>query len=397
MKTPKTQSVEPQTPEEHFQSFCWDFDNFLWIRWSLERLVSPVFLPAWVPHPLFITPQTPYKPKSLPAVELHRRKLLCSTPPPPLVHLQHIWVGLGLVAPHLGILGGLLYLPRVLTELHYGSIHRLPKDNCNTYLFCGRWTYRILKTKVKMNLSKITKNIQLFAFNFLTFTYTGPLHHYTLEPINNIAMNQDDLPHLPTLLYDFRLRKEEELQFVQRAVNYPSSFRHLIILAQTLTDKVKAALATAVVIGIFSWQDVSTTFWISHPLWHFSLSLSIIALISSAHQRLLEKLPNTKEITTNLSVNETLGLLRVILRPARNISGECTDIEKGESLPRLVPSNRLIWVWQSPVMLMSLSWFWFLIGFLCHLLKPIFTCDLKKAQKGVSCHLLPHDRNLSND
>lgn len=56
------------------------------------------------------------------------------------------------------------------------------------------------------------------ALVFATLPYNGALHHYTLGPIAQLVKEQDDILRLRVLLHKFRLRKEEELRFIQVAV-----------------------------------------------------------------------------------------------------------------------------------------------------------------------------------
>lgn len=54
---------------------------------------------------------------------------------------------------------------------------------------------------------------------FLTSTYAGPLHHYTLKPIALFCEHQNDYVKLRSLLSAFRASKERELAFVRKAVS----------------------------------------------------------------------------------------------------------------------------------------------------------------------------------
>lgn len=56
------------------------------------------------------------------------------------------------------------------------------------------------------------------AFFIATWSYNGGLHHYTLRPIAQLAEHQDDPTRVTSLLYEFRLRKEQEMRFIKISV-----------------------------------------------------------------------------------------------------------------------------------------------------------------------------------
>lgn len=56
-----------------------------------------------------------------------------------------------------------------------------------------------------------------------TYSYDGPLHNYTLEPIKRMLDHQKDPTQLRSLLVSFRSNKLREISFVQKAV-CPSSY-----------------------------------------------------------------------------------------------------------------------------------------------------------------------------
>lgn len=61
--------------------------------------------------------------------------------------------------------------------------------------------------------------------SLLTFTYHGPLYHYTFEPIEALERHQTDPKRLATDLRRFKSQKIEELDFVKKAVGRASQ-RH---------------------------------------------------------------------------------------------------------------------------------------------------------------------------
>jgi len=63
------------------------------------------------------------------------------------------------------------------------------------------------------------------SFLFLrafTFSYHWSLHNYTLEPIQEITLHQGNLLKRRMLLRDFKIRKEQEVQFIRTAVCHSS-------------------------------------------------------------------------------------------------------------------------------------------------------------------------------
>ncbi|KAH8747401.1 hypothetical protein BGZ57DRAFT_935655 [Hyaloscypha finlandica] len=207
---------------------------------------------------------------------------------------------------------------------------------------------------IKLRLPDITELIKHYLLQLVTFTYYGALQHYTLLPMDDIVRHQHDTPQLRQLLFEFKKIKKMELDFVKKA----------------------AALSAAAVIGVFSWPDVGSSFWLARLFWNCSLWLSIFALISSAQSRLLEEFPESDQ--ASLAEIEVWRLLRFMLKPSTSSTAKTglVDVEhantEGEIPPKsLGPNLWLIWLWQSPTMLMSFSWLFFLIGYEVYLLTPL--------------------------
>jgi hypothetical protein len=70
-----------------------------------------------------------------------------------------------------------------------------------------------------MQITVALEKFRVLIFHLLTWNYAGSLNHYTIEPISKIEENQRNVAGLPSLIYEFKIRKEQELQFVQRAVS----------------------------------------------------------------------------------------------------------------------------------------------------------------------------------
>jgi hypothetical protein len=89
-----------------------------------------------------------------------------------------------------------------------------------------------------------------------------------------------------------------------------------------------------------------------------------MALISSSQERLLERMPRVGDAGCPSPLREALLM---VLMPRRGHAG---DEEKAEST-RLQPSPLLIFLWQTPLMLMHYSWLMFLIGYELYLITPL--------------------------
>jgi hypothetical protein len=236
-----------------------------------------------------------------------------------------------------------------------------------------------------MQITVALEKFRVLIFHLLTWNYAGSLNHYTIEPISKIEENQRNVAGLPSLIYEFKIRKEQELQFVQRAVSLQALEKPRFSFGCWLGRK--AALSAAAVIGICSWTDVAISFWVSQMFWHCSLSFSIVALISSAHQRLLESFPSSQEQADNLTEGQLRAILRVFLKSRKggvDRSRESEDVEQGRGAESMRSDKYLVWVWQSPMMMMSHSWVWFLLGYAFYIMSPLIEHDSQKLSSAAS-------------
>lgn len=131
-------------------------------------------------------------------------------------------------------------------------------------------------------------------------------------------------------------------------------------------------------IGVFSWPDISSSFWLCPLLWRCSFWLSVFALISSAQHRLLEQLPKSKADAAELGAEEVKNATLLILREKQSPE------DRLESGLWAEEARSLCWLWQTPMMLMSLSWLTFLVGFQAYIVGPLFTHGLWTTEKSVS-------------
>ncbi|KAK0666619.1 hypothetical protein QBC41DRAFT_280517 [Cercophora samala] len=185
-------------------------------------------------------------------------------------------------------------------------------------------------------------------FRILAFSYSGALHHHTVQPMQCIQRNQNYLSDKRTVIASlarFRETKSEELAF--------------------------ATISGAAAIGVFSWPSTERTIFIAKMLWNWSLFLSFFALISSAHQRLLRLLPSDQ--SDDFSDADLARCLSLFLQPP--VPEPPGQGGKKGVVHREV-SRRMVWFWQCPTMLMSFSWVFFLMGYTLHLLTPVFDVSL---------------------
>jgi hypothetical protein len=224
-----------------------------------------------------------------------------------------------------------------------------------------------------MGLRRITARLVSVPLFIATFSYNWSLLHFTIEPIAEIAKNQYHLARLKPLLEEFKARKEQEIHFVRRAVSIPPE-----CATSDADSRRQATLSAAAVIGCFSWTKVDESFWLGQLFWHISFWLSIFALISSAQQRLLERLP---ERHCNLSDDQIRKALPVLLKLSKPST---RDVESGCHSLYFEVDPKLIWVWQNPMMLMSFSWVTFLVGYELYLLTPLIHQDSWTVESIVS-------------
>jgi hypothetical protein len=117
--------------------------------------------------------------------------------------------------------------------------------------------------------------------------------------------------------------------------------------------------------------------------WNISLWCSTTSLISSALQRLLERLPDSQANANRLGEQEVLRLLGLVLRPVGGCALSAVEqdhVERGvrqaQHDMRFETHHSLLWVWQCPTMLMSYAWVFFLAGFELYVLSPLIRLDV---------------------
>ena len=201
----------------------------------------------------------------------------------------------------------------------------------------------------------------------VTLSYSGALKYHTTDPIRAVVRNCDyknQKDSVMATLSHFRQIKEEELQFVNKAV---SATHGQSRETRLMVPSKQAALSGVAVIGAFSWPETQDTLLVTRMFWHWSLFLSTFALISSAHQRLLRHLPRD-EFDDRFDDKKIQLALNLFLQPPLHPKN---PHKNPPQLPTRHSSARMIWIWQCPTMLMSYSWVFFLVGYTLHVLKPV--------------------------
>lgn len=197
------------------------------------------------------------------------------------------------------------------------------------------------------------------ALKVLTLSYSGPYAYHTVDPIEKIAELNNAKPRddnqLIKALAHFRHLKNQELDFVGKA----------------------AALSAAAVVGVFSWPTAEKTIWVAKMLWNWSFFTSCFALISSAQQRLLRRLPGPEDDDLVFPDEQVQIALNLLLQPVLKVP------DGGKERGRRV-SRRMLYVWQNPTMLMSYSWVMFIAGYALHILTPVFDPSLGEVSAKVA-------------
>lgn len=95
---------------------------------------------------------------------------------------------------------------------------------------------RLFSARLSIAMSSALTSFRMGLIVLCIWSYNGPLHNYTLEPVQLLLDHQDDHVQLRVLLVKFRTNKEREMTFVQKAV----SITHLHL--QDHTDNPRPAL-----------------------------------------------------------------------------------------------------------------------------------------------------------
>ena len=153
---------------------------------------------------------------------------------------------------------------------------------------------------------------------------------------------------------------------------------------------IKGALSAGAVIGIFSWTNVPMTYWLAQALFYSSLSLSVWAVITASQQTTLI---NALRPTDKLQLEEVYSTAQIILRfrtDLDDIEGYASSYYRGpESLGRKGwTAMNILYVWQSPLMLMSWAWFSLLVGLTLHVCSPLIAGNASRDEVRIAIFYL---------
>ena len=224
--------------------------------------------------------------------------------------------------------------------------------------------------------------------DLITFPYYHIFRFNTSQPIHLIAYYSSQPDQTHKLLYHidrWRLRKLQELQYtsiaVSRLINTPFSWNQQV---QPLTNTpIKCAILAGAVIGSFSWNPLMEAYWLTPAFWYSSLILSILGVIQSAQQLAVLQLlgpPSSSSIKTDhkdLSERDNIRrylpiMLSEVSRPpqtdAETLGQEAAAAaDVGEWKPRW----KMIFTWQCPIMFMSYSVMFFILGLTIFVCTPL--------------------------
>jgi hypothetical protein len=191
-----------------------------------------------------------------------------------------------------------------------------------------------------------------------TLPYYRNFHYNTIDPITRIAActaNPERFKKVVVLLSQWRMRKLAELQFISIAVRRSAETKTCIFS----TNLRKCAVLAAAVIGSFSWNIVSESYWLASAFWYCCLVLTILGILLSAQQiavlNMLGPIPQKghSEMTARI-VRHYLPLLLSV--------DENTSTRFGTDLEKWKPRWKMIFTWQCPIMFLSYSVVLFLAG-----------------------------------
>lgn len=115
--------------------------------------------------------------------------------------------------------------------------------------------------------------------------------------------------------------------------------------------------------------SVDGDFWVARAMWYCSLSLSIWAIIASLQQNtLLSALP-PRTVPSEVSKHDLDFVTQAILKRPPHSSLPTNSRES--PIPPGPASWAMLYVWQSPLMLMSYAWVMFLIALTLHVCTPL--------------------------
>jgi len=176
----------------------------------------------------------------------------------------------------------------------------------------------------------------------VTWPYHRTYTHFIVKPGRRIIEAKDDW-QLWQAVEAWRSSRQEELSFIKTA----------------------STLCAAADIGIFSWPEIPTTYWVSRGLFYTSLSLSVWAIMTAAQQSAVIATFPEIEIRDRQGLRD---IARVIIRS--NVFSDPDPTSREAKMRQTITAASIEFVWQCPLMLMSWAWVSFLFGLTLHVLRP---------------------------
>ena len=135
----------------------------------------------------------------------------------------------------------------------------------------------------------------------------------------------------------------------------------------------KATISAAANIGIFSWPDVPTAYWLARSLFFMSLSLSVAAVILGHQHRSIFSIQPDIHLANQ---DVLLKIAYSVLGCRKSFGDEEESRPKGgfpSEQPRLSKwaLRNSTFLWQCPLMLMSWAWVTFTWGLSIHIITPL--------------------------
>lgn len=137
-------------------------------------------------------------------------------------------------------------------------------------------------------------------------------------------------------------------------------------------------------IGSFSWNSVSNSYWLASTLWYCSLVLSILDILISAQQiavlDLLDTRQNEKKpASVRMRVRRYLPLLLTKVPPQSSAAG-FDENSIGEWRPRW----KMVFIWQCSIMFLAYSVTLYLAGLTVFICTPLIRRETWSTGSNVS-------------
>lgn len=133
-------------------------------------------------------------------------------------------------------------------------------------------------------------------------------------------------------------------------------------------------------------------YWIGPAFWYSSLVLSVLAILLSSSQSFIFTSLNEPNQEQNSigDYRRHLALITIVSDHPSSVVGEIPSL-RGQRL--CVPRWKMVFVWQSPMMLMAYAVCFFLLGLIVYICTPLFRGEVSSNDAKVfriRCFLQHH-------